>query len=278
MFNLSISPPLTELILKPGARFTQAYQIKNNSHQTIYLSTVIKQWQPKDNTGSITYFDYTTDQITFNLNNADLKIGQSFYISPNQEKQLVLKLDSLPDTPDQDYYFTLFLNQVDPGGQTSSALGQIGSHILISSSTNMSTQVNANIKSINITPKIKDVFFTPISFQIDLQNQSPNFFKAEGKLIIQKGSRLIEEIPITPQNILANSSHLLACQDNPDCSIKPPFWPGPYTATLKLDSEVNYTSPPHTFLVLPYSIFALIIIISIIIFLFKKLKNSKPSS
>ena len=276
MFNLSISPPLTELILKPSAKFTQAYQIKNNSKRTIYLSTTIKQWQPQGNSGSVTYFDYNTNQVRFSLNNADLKLGQNFALLPNQEKQIILKLTNNPDTPDQDYYFTLFFNQIDPGGLNSTAVGQIGSHILISSSKNLSSNVTANIRNIKITPKLKDIFFTPISFQIDLENQSSNFFKAQGSLVIQKGGKVIKELPINPQNILASSSHLLSCLDNDKivpCTIKPPFWPGPYTATLKLDSEISYTLTSHSFLVLPYSIIALIITISGLVFLFKKIKN-----
>lgn len=282
MFDITISPATTELILKPAGTFTQAYQIKNNSHQTLYLSTSVKQWQPANNTGSITYSDYSSDQINFRLGNADLKLGQSFIIKPKQEKQLVLKLSNRPHTPNQDYYFTFFINQVDPGGQTGTAIGQIGSHILVSSSQDLTIEPKTNIKTINITPKIKDVFLTPISFQIDLENQSSHFFKATGKLIIQKGNRTITELTITPQNILANSSHLLTClpdngpgQNNDQsipCSIKPPFWPGPYTTTLKLDSEINYTSTPQTFIILPYFIFAVFIVIAGIIFTFKRIK------
>jgi len=280
MFNISISPPQTELVIKPSGRFTQAYQIKNNGNQTLYLSTSIKQFLPADSTGAISYFDTSTDQISFSLANADLKLGQNFIIKPNQEKQLVLKFSALPTTPDQDYYFTLFISQIDQGGSTSSSLGQIGAHILISSSQNLTTQPKANIDSIKTTPKFKDVFLKPISLSVDLQNQSDNFFKAEGKIVIQKGGKIIKELAVNPQNILANSSHYLTCLENDQvipCSISPPFWPGPYTATLKLDSEVNYTSSPSTFLVLPYSIFALIIIVFGIFFLAKKLKKTKST-
>jgi len=274
MFNISISPPQTELVIKPSSRFTQAYQVKNNGNQTLYLSTSIKQWIPIDNTGAINYFDSPTDQISFSLTNADLNLGQNFILKPGQDKQIVLKLISSKTTPDQDFYFTFFINQVNQGGSTSSSLGQIGAHILMSSSTNLTTEPKASINSLKTSPKLKDIFFRPISFQVDLQNQSDNFFKAEGKIVIQKGSKIIKELAINPQNILADSSHFLTCQDNPNCSISPPFWPGSYTATLKLDSEVSHTSSPYTFLVLPYSIFALFFIIFGIILLAKKFKKN----
>ena len=274
MFNISISPPQTELVIKPSGRFTQAYQVKNNGNQTLYLSTSIKQWLPIDSTGALHYFDTATDQISFSLANADLNLGQNFILKPGQDKQIVLKLVSSKATPDQDYYFTFFVSQIDQGGSTSASLGQIGAHILMSSSSNLTTEPKASINSIKTSPKLKDIFLRPISFQVDLQNQSDNFFKAEGKIVIQKGGKIIKELAVNPQNILANSSHYLTCLDNPSCSINPPFWPGPYTATLKLDSEVNYTSSPSTFLVLPYSIFALFVIIFGFIFLFKKLKKT----
>lgn len=278
MFNLSISPPQTELILKPSSRFTQAYTIKNNGNQTIYLSTSIKQWLPSHNTGDINYSDHQTDYIKFNLGNSDLKLGQNFIIKPGQERQLVLKLSSFPNTPDQDFYFTFFLNQINSSGNATSALGKIGSHILISSSTNLSPLSKAKLKSITITPKLKDVFFTPINFKVDLANQSSNYFKAKGKLVIQKGGKTIKELKINPQNILANSSHLLSCRQDEKilpCQIKPPFWPGPYTATLKLDSEVNYTSNPYSFIILPYSVFTTIILAVFIFLILKFLTKPK---
>jgi len=41
MFNLSLTPPQVEFVLKPGVTLTQAYQVTNESDQSLTLNTQV---------------------------------------------------------------------------------------------------------------------------------------------------------------------------------------------------------------------------------------------
>lgn len=277
MFNLSISPPQTEIAIIPGTSFTQAYQVTNNSNQAVYLNTSVSEWIPQDSFSSIQYLDQTNPHISFSLLNSNLNLGQDFLLPPNSDRQIILKAVISKDAPEKDAYFTFFVNQID---QTSTdnpgASGRIGAHVLISASTNLNQKPKFNLKSLLITPKIKDIFFTNLSFHLELENQTGFFQKPIGQLIINKSDQEFKTFDLDSQNILANHSRQIYCLDNPSCSLKGPFWPGPYTASIKLD---NYTSPPVNFVILPLSPLAFILILFLIYFTFNKLKSkTKPSS
>lgn len=275
MFNLSISPPQTEIAIKPGTSFTQAYQVKNLSNQAVYLNTSVLEWIPQDSLSSIQYLDQTNPYIFFSLLNSDLDLGQDFLLPPNSERQIILKAVISKDAPQQDSYFTFFVNQID---QTSTdnpgASGRIGAHVLISASTNLNQEPKFNLKSLLITPKIKDIFFTNLSFHLELENQTGFFQKPIGQLIINKSNQEYKTIDLDSQNILANHSRQIYCLDNPACSLKAPFWPGPYTAQIKLD---NYTSDPVNFIILPLSPLVFFLILFLIYLVSKKLKSKTKS-
>lgn len=268
MFNLSISPPQTEIAIIPGTSFTQAYQVKNLSNQAVYLNTSVSEWIPQDSLSSIQYLDQTNPHISFSLLNSDLDLGQDFLLPPNSERQIILKAVISKDTPEKDAYFTFFVNQID---QTSTdnpgASGRIGAHVLISASTNLNQPSKFNLKSLLITPKIKDIFFTNLSFKIDLENQTNFFQKPIGQLVINKSDQEYKTLELDSQNILANHSRQIYCLDNPACSLKAPFWPGPYTAQIKLD---NYTSDPVNFIILPLSPLVFFLILFFVYFIAKK--------
>jgi len=277
MFNLSISPPQTEIAIIPGTSFTQAYQVKNLSNQAVYLNTSVLEWIPQDSLSSIQYLDQTNPYIFFSLLNSNLDLGQDFLLPPNSDRQIILKAVISKDAPQQDSYFTFFLNQID---QTSTdnpgASGRIGAHVLISASTDLNQEPKFNLKSLLITPKIKDIFFTNLSFKIELENQTNFFQKPIGQLVINKSDQEYKTLELDSQNILANHSRQIYCLDNPSCTIKGPFWSGPYTAQIKLD---NYTSDPVNFIILPLSPLIFILILFLVYYILNKTKfkpKSKP--
>lgn len=277
MFNLSISPPQTEIAIIPGTSFTQAYQVKNLSNQAVYLNTSVLEWIPKDSLSSIQYLDQINPHISFSLLNSNLDLGQDFLLPPNSDRQIILKAVISKDAPQRDSYFTFFLNQIDQTSTDSpGASGRIGAHVLISASTNLNQEPKFNLKSLLITPKIKDIFFTNLSFKIELENQTNFFQKPIGQLVINKSDQEYKTLELDSQNILANHSRQIYCLDNPSCTIKGPFWPGPYTAQIKLD---NYTSDPVNFIILPISPLIFILILFLVYYILNKTKfkpKSKP--
>lgn len=272
-FNLSISPLQTEFMARPGATFTQAYQITNNSQNTISLTTSIESWQPQGTDGSVQYLTQPITGFVFGLNNADLKLGQNFNLRPGESRQLVLKVKLDPDTPLKDSYFTFFVNKIPSGidSDTGAAVsGRIGSHLLISTSAQENPQVTAKISDFKSTPQIKDIFFTPIQFNALIDNTSNYFFHTFGKISINKNGQTQKELNLQPNNVLAHHSRSILCSESSLCSIHPPFWPGAYTATLSLDASASAASASTTFYVFPISPLIFAIFIGLIILLLRR--------
>jgi len=275
-FNLTISPAQIEYLLKPGVTITQAYEITNNSSENIYLNSEVLPFIPQGNNGSVTYQNITPNpNITFSLSNANLALGQPFILAPNAKQQLVLKIKSSSNTKLSDSYYTFFVYQVQ--GQSSTNLpqttGKIGSHILLSLTDTEDTKPSGEISKFNLTPKIKDVFFTPLKFNGEVKNNSSFFFKTTGKIILTKNDQIIKEINLEDNNVLSNYYRQINCQNLTNCTLKPPFWPGKYTATLEFDKNLNIPSSSISFFIFPISPLIILILISLLVFIPLKFKK-----
>lgn len=275
MFNLTLSPSQNEFFLKPGLSLTQAYDVVNNSSENIFLKTSVEPWQPIGNNGSVSYNNIISDpNINFSLNNSDLKLGQTFILKPNEKRQLVLKIENNTNTPLSDFYYTFFVSQ-----DTSNSLAQnnseinvkIGSHILLIVSSDSQFKKQAIIRNFNTTPKFKDIFVNQINFNAEIENKTDHFFKTQGKIIITKNNKIIKELVLSPNNVLANHSRKIMC--NGTCTLNPPFWPGHYTAQITLDPSISAKPVSVSFFVFPYILTTIILIIGLVGFLFYKSKK-----
>lgn len=277
-FNLSLTPPQAEFVLKPGVTLTQAYEVSNNSDQTITLNTKVLPFLPQDDNGLVTYSNLLSNPgISFSLNNADLQLGQPFTLKANETRQLILKISTSSQTKLSDYYSTFFVYQSPSMSANdtniSQTTGQIGSHILLSVSNTEFPTVLGQVQKFSLTPKIKDVFFTPIKFSGQVKNQTNYFFKTSGKITITKGDKVVKELKLDSQNVLANYYRQFSCENQPICTLPPPLWPGAYTATLEFDSSLNISPSSVSFFVLPISPVLFIGFIFLSIYLFSKLKK-----
>ena len=275
-FNLTLSPSQVEFVLKPSVTIIQAYEVTNNSPQDIVLNTQISPWVPVGNDGSVSYQQAaTSSDLDFSLANSDLKIGQSFILKANSKQQIVLKIKTSKEISLGDYYQTFFVYQnQDPLNQNnnfSQATGKIGSHILLSVSNTENTSIKAKLESFKIFPKIKDVFFTPITFSGEIKNDSIYFFKTSGKIIITKNESPIKEIELNNDNVLTNHYRSFSCVDS--CKLQTPLWPGKYQVTLKMDENLGIADSSYSFYILPISPIIFVLLIVGIIFGIQKIKK-----
>lgn len=283
MFNLSLSPPQIEFVLKPGITLTQAYQVTNNSQESITLNTEVLPFLPQGDSGSVSYSSLLANpNISFSLNNADLKLGQPFTLAPLESRQLVLKIKTSLETEMSDYYSTFFVYQSTSlsanDTNLSQSIGKIGSHVLLSISDIEFPKINGQIKKFSITPKIKDVIFTPLNFSTQIENKTNYFFKSLGKITIFKNKKIIKQLNLDSQNVLANHNRSLLCENQTNCTLSPPLWPGTYTATLEFDSNLNIPASSISFIVLPLSPIALIFSIISLVYFFQWLKKQLKSN
>jgi hypothetical protein len=283
--DLTLKPAQLEMVAKPGASFTQAYQVTNNSDSSLMVTTSVLPWLPTGSDGSLTYDNvFPNPNFSFSLNNSDLQLGQSFRLPPHESRQLVLKVKSDPSTPLSDSYFTFFVSQdltgsLNPDLNFTAASGRLGSHLLISTSTGPSTSSRASVSGFAASPRFKDILFPQLQFQAKVNNLSSYFFKTAGNLTVTKNNLVIREIDLFPQNVLAGSSRSVSCSSGNvpvPCTLTPPFWPGKYTATLTLDPSQAPASASISFYVFPYSFLALTVLLVALILALTRCRQTKP--
>jgi hypothetical protein len=278
MFNLTISPAQAELVIKPGVTLTQVYYLTNNSDQTIILTPSVLPFTPKGFDGSVTYDETIQNpNVEFSLANPDVKLNQNFRLNPGQKTELVLQIKTYPQIPQGDNYYTFFISQAtDTTFNTiPQSTARLGSHLLLSLSDSENPISQGEIKHFTTSPRIKDIFLTPITFHAEVKNNSEFFFKTAGTLTITKNKLVIAQTELDSQNVLANYSRTLTCQNQQPCTISPPFWPGQYTATIALDSTSSASPVSITFFVFPFSFCLILLIFAGLLFFFTRRRRSR---
>lgn len=277
-FNLSIHPAQIEYIVEPGRTIIQAYEIKNESGNPLILTTSIEAWTPKNADGSVSYNNITLNpDVEFSLTNSDIKLGDSFVLQPNSNKQLVLKIKASPNSFPADTYATFFITENPgqiPGESQSQAIIKIGSHILLTTSPTDQIDFKAQIINFKTLPKIKDIFLNKITFSAEIKNPTDFFFKTNGTIAITKNNLDIKKIDLAPLNVLSHGNRQIQClyqtatpsANSTDCSLSPPFWPGQYKATLTLSNNDQNFSQSILFFVFPYTFIISILLTSSVIF------------
>ena len=282
-FNLTLSPAQIEFVLKPGVTIIQTYDVINDSGSSITLNTEVLPWIPSGTNGSVNYNQAVNNpHIEFSLNNSNIQLGQSFTLAANSKQQLVLKIKTNSNINLSDSYYTFFVFQDQNTINTSKdnfsqATGKIGSHLLLTVSDTENPKVTSEIQSFSVSPKIKDIFFNPITFKGKVKNNSDFFFKTNGKITIIKNDQIIKELELNPDNVLNHHSRDISCTDQNTCQINPPFWPGHYNVKLELNSDLNAKSYETSFYVWPISPILLIVLVVGIIFGVRKFKSKTLS-
>lgn len=278
-FNLTLEPAQIEINLKPNAVFTQAYNITNNSTDTLLLTSSLSAWLPSDNQGGVHYLDTIDSLLIFSLSNTDLKLGEDFTLRAGQKKQLVLKIIN-PSDEIKDYYLTFFISQkpytqIQSGHQN---LAKIGSHLLISTNKDSNALSNLAISQLNITPKIKDIFI-PLTISGEIVNQGQHYNHIDGQLTIYKDNQVYSEQILFPYTVIPQHSRLLMCVNSDSevlpCRLKIPIWPGKYQGLVTLKVNTTKYEYPFSFFVFPYT---LTIFILFIFFLFALIIKNKRNN
>lgn len=282
-FNLTLSPSQVEFVLKPNITLIQAYDVINNSDFSITLNTEVLPWLPSGTDGSVNYKQAINNpNIEFSLANSDLKLGQPFTLNANSKQQLVLKIKTNPNTGLADNYFTFFVfqnqNTINSKDNLSQATGKIGSHVLLTVSETENPKVESAIQTFSITPKIKDVFFSPITFNGLVKNNSDFFFKINGKIYITKNDKTIKELELNQNNVLNHHSRDISCVNETSCTLNPPLWPGHYLVKVSLDPSLNAKPYETSFYVLPISPILFLLFLLGLFFGFKKFSKKKNKS
>ncbi|MFA5025832.1 MAG: hypothetical protein WC503_04975 [Candidatus Shapirobacteria bacterium] len=279
-FNLTLKPAQIQIVLRSGGKFVQAYDVINNSSETVQLSSSISTWIPADNLGTVTYTEDSTP-LQFSLSNADLKLGQDFLLKPGQKRQLVLKIIN-PSSEEKDYYLTFFVTQkpVSDTNTNRQNFAKLGSHILISTTQQTSFPSELEVYQFFINPTIKDVFI-PLKISGEIFNNGNHYSQIDGQITISKNGQTYWQQNLFPYTVTSQNSRLIQCltpnNEVTSCQLNAPIWPGKYQGTITLTGNASKYEYSFNFFVFPYSlIFIILFIFLLLSFLLRK--KQTPSS
>lgn len=205
--SLSISPPLLEILIKPGKSITQAFTIINNGDPVIITPRIL----PLNENGIDESIGFVPESWITTAN-TDILFDRPIFLNTGEKRQLVLKVNPPPTTLEQDYYRVITLTtKPNPQGETTqTALSQnLGTPLLISVTNSGFLPKSAQIAKFEL-PTIIDSF-GPLTSTIEVKNTGNTYFRPIGKIlltgIIGRGS-----YDLMPDVILAGSTRLITTE------------------------------------------------------------------
>lgn len=303
--SLGISPPLIESVIKPGKSLLIAYKLENFGDPTLVRINV-RPFVPKNNTGDITVQDEFSGPIRFSLENNNITMNQPFFLRPNQNQQILLRIRVPEGAPEGDYYYTLLVETEPPPSQEGSTASRaqvaIGSNILLSVSRTGTSEINAKIA---LFETLKEKAFgrlkifdsnEEIPLQLIVQNNGKNLVKPYGEITLKGNFGEKATYDILPQNILSQSQRLLTatpsaeieCGDSKSKACQTPitlllkgFYLGRYTLSTNINFGENSPNifASTTFIAMPFKfLFGLILAIGIAIVVIRKIKEKDENA
>ncbi len=274
--ELQISPPLLEVMIKPGHSLTQSFIVANATQRPVYLRARMVRFVPVGKQGQArprlepVYFGPWRDRgVEFSLVNADRRLGEVFLLAPGAKQQLVLRIQAALSAADRDGYYTLLVEQAPQGrflpGNGSQARLMIGSNILLTVSRSGRPLKKLAISRFRARPWLVD-WGQVLRLRLIVANQGKSFSKAIGKIEVSAwGGLWRRQLQLRPDNILVHSQRELNCWQQHStaaaklagktvpCQIKP-WLPGYYQAKVQLaaDGGGATASAKLHFLVFPW--------------------------
>lgn len=296
--SLSISPPLLEVVIKPGKSILVAYAVGNHGDPAALRARVLP-FRTKGNQGNIVIQDELEGPVRFALDNADIQMDESFFVKSGDKKQLLLRIRIPEGAPEGDYYYTLIVESQPPpgieGSTSSQAQGRIGSNILITVTSSGRVNIKGSVSKfdflsgflLNFFGKKTRIFDSAdkIPVILEVENLGNNVIKPDGEITLRGNFGEQAKYSILPQNILAESRRILTATPSAEIpeSIREPVsvvLSGFFLGSYKLSTDISFGEGTPTifaqtsFLALPLKFIAgLIVALSLASYLVKKFKK-----
>lgn len=291
--SLSIQPPLIETAIKPGKSVLVGFTVSNLGDPAI-ISTHVSTFQPDGVDGRIKLTDTQDTPIRFNLENSNIQLEKPFLLKGKKGQQLLLKMRVPEGTPEGDYYFTFYAQNVlgrgIEGQPSARAQARIGANILMTVTSTGDVDVEGSIGKLSIEPRYNLRLFgrvfpivessDSIPVSLILQNTGTNLIKPQGTLELEGSFGQKATFPLVAQNILKKSSRLIQASqsanvsrtsdDQRDTSLSlKGFFVGRYTIRAVVNFGDNTANDTATFVfyALPYKLiiaFVCVVILSAI--------------
>ena len=253
--SLSISPPLLEVLIKPGKSITQVFKLINNGEATVATVHLAEYTE----SGVKEFSDFIPENW-ISLLNTDIVFGKPFLLGKGDARQLILRINPPRTTAEQDYYRVLLITTSPnpPNEYTQSHVSQtIGAILLTSVTATGMLEKKAQIATFSL-PKFLDSF-SQLHVTIDVKNNGKTTFRPLGKISLT-GPVGRGDFIITPQVYLAGQVRTVKV-DNESASLSTPFtlslsgfFIGKYTVGIDftLDEGTTRVSDTKTFYAFPW--------------------------
>jgi hypothetical protein len=220
--ELSMTPPLIEVAIKPDKSVVIAYTLTNSGDPSVF-TTYVRPFLPQGVYGELQIAPEFSGPVRFNLENSNIQLDTPFFLKSGQGQQLLMKIRVPQGTPEGDYYYTFIAENVPgklaEGTSTPVTQGAIGANILISVTNSGVFESSAHISQLKVMPRYTLNLFgkkfslfessDPIPVRLIAQNSGKSLVKPEGVMRLKGTFGGEEEFVLLPENILANSSRLL---------------------------------------------------------------------
>ena len=262
--SLSLTPPVVELMIKPGKTTSQTFVLQNSGDDTKVNIQII----PFNENGLI------LDSLKETVNWLEIvEPSSSFVLKKGEQKNIVLKVSPGADTKEQDYYqaLTFKTSPLSERRNSQSNIEQRVSALILMNVTSSGSPKSAEIERFNL-PTVIDSF-EGVDIDIRVKNTGQSFFHTNGNIFL-KGALGEVKYPIIPQIILAGRERQLLLDYKDQRKIKG-FFLGKYSlkADFVLDEGNIKISEEQSFFAIPYKLILVILPIIIIIYLIRKKIN-----
>lgn len=249
--GLTISPPIFEVMIKPGKSVSQTFKITNDGDPVILAATLgeLTESGIKNNPDFV-------PEIWLTTRNSEVELDRPLLIKTHETRKMTLLINPGIGTTEGDYYRVLyFTTKPNPIADTSQAsiAQNIGSPILITVTNTGFVDKSAKIKSFTV-PLIFDSFDN-LNTRIDVENSGKTYFRPVGNINLD-GPLGHAVFNIIPQVILAGQTKTISAENSYQTLSKkltlslPGFFIGKYT--LKTDftldeSKIRLTQTKTTY-------------------------------
>ena len=233
--NLSVTPPLTEIVIAPGKSIKQKLTI-TNSGSLLTVTPKIFFFYPVDENGNI---EIDTQREVPDWIKYDNK---SFDLPGNTSREIEYNITPPSDINEEDYLLTFVFETTEGkdllGQKQVSYKTKIASNILVSISKD--GVINKDLKIDSFTyPKIVDSLFNRINYKVILKNKTRSFQKPNGYIYLS-GFNQDKKIKLAEVNVIPQKERSIPCIDNEEiksCGFSSMFLIGKYTQLLEFRSD-----------------------------------------
>lgn|GEM_PF-1358400 len=249
--SLTISPPVTEIIMKPNTSLIQSFTLQNQGEST-QLTPRLALIRPKGLVGGVEIepspFEPSEIPLTLSLASDRLALNEPFFLKSGETAQLVLKLESASLSEPVDVYLALVLESTAsdlPGNTT--ARGGISSLVLVTITEDGTIPLEIELGNFSPSP-IHDSG-TPLNLSPEVKNNAPIMLRPHGTFsVFSPSGKEIFQSALYPNLVLGESSRslLLASENSANKEVLDPLpfsWQpsltnfGPHRLTITLTTQ-----------------------------------------